>query len=252
MVQLLLMTILASAFEAPAGAQKLCGGHVTGAMSVKGEPGPHITWTAYHSRESRDALVRRYMRTLGSKEHSRDRGCDRWRDGPDAVLEVCAVSEGGPWSECSSAPRDAKSIIMISSMARKKETVLFMCPYGGAKSVIAASYFNRIAAEQSLPFVAVAAAAETPYDAVPPNVAAFLEGEGFHVAGLKPRRVEASDLRGASRVVSIDCDLTKLDAQGAAVERWDDVPKVSVDLPGSAAAIRKHIATLVDQLKSRR
>lgn len=26
-----------------------------------------------------------------------------------------------------------------------KETVLFMCPYGGAKSVMAASYFNRIA-----------------------------------------------------------------------------------------------------------
>ena len=128
-------------------------------------------------------------------------------------------------------------------------TVLFMCPYGGAKSVIAANFFNRIAAAESLPYVAVAAAAEEPYEAVPPKVAELLAGEGFDVTSFKPRRVEPSELQTAAKVVSIDCDLAKLGANRVAIEEWNDVPKVSVDLPGSAEAIRAHVRTLVDQLK---
>lgn len=76
-----------------------------------------------------------------------------------------------------------------------KSTVLFMCPHGGAKSVIAASYFNRLAREQTLPFMALAAAAEEPYDAVPPKVAELLGREGLSVGSFKPRRVEPADLR---------------------------------------------------------
>jgi arsenate reductase (thioredoxin) len=134
-----------------------------------------------------------------------------------------------------------------------KQTILFMCPHGGAKSVIAASYFNQLAERESLSCEAVAVAAETPYDAVPENVAEFLAHEGFDVASFKPRHVDASDFESATRVISIDCDLEKLDADDVeddvAIERWDDVPKVSEDLPGSAAAIRKHVKALIEQLK---
>lgn len=138
---------------------------------------------------------------------------------------------------------------MPMNAEEKKETVLFLCPYGGAKSVIAASYFNRIAEQEKLPFEAVAAAAEEPYDAVPPKVAEYLENEGFEVSTFKPRHVEAADFEKAEKVVSIDCDPAKLDAHGAEIERWDDVPKVSVDLPGSVAAIRKHIEKLIEELR---
>ena len=133
--------------------------------------------------------------------------------------------------------------------AAPKKTVAFMCPYGGAKSVIAMSYFNQLAEREELPYTAVAVSAEKPYDAVPENVAAFLANEGFTVTSFKPREVQAADLESAAKVISIDCDLTKLDAHGATIERWDDVPKVSVDLPASAAAIRKHVEKLVAQLK---
>jgi len=136
-----------------------------------------------------------------------------------------------------------------ASAPQQKSTVLFMCPYGGAKSVIAASYFNRIAEEHDLPFVAVAVAAETPYDAVPTPVADFLKQEGFDVASFQPRQARQSDLTSAARVVSIDCDLTKLHTYAANIERWDDVPKVSSDLPGSAAAIQRHVAALVAELQ---
>jgi len=59
----------------------------------------------------------------------------------------------------------------------------------------------------------------------------------------------AHEVRGLMSGAEIDCDLSKLDMQGAKVERWDDVPKVSVDLPDSAGAIRKHVELLVGQLK---
>jgi arsenate reductase (thioredoxin) len=127
-----------------------------------------------------------------------------------------------------------------------------MCPHGGAKSLIAASYFNRIAAEKNLPFTAVAVAAEHPYERVPANIADFLERDGFHVRSFKPRPVSRGDLRSASRVISVGCDLSKVDTRGAAVETWDDVPLVDDGLPQSAAAIRKHVVLLIDQIGSSR
>jgi len=133
-----------------------------------------------------------------------------------------------------------------------KNTILFLCPAGGAKSVIAAAYFNRVAEQRALPYDAVAAAAEAPYAGVPVPVAEFLHRDGFDVRAFRPRHVEEGDVRNAARVVSIECDLDAIDLAGATVDRWDDVPKVSEDLDGSAAAIRRHVETLVEELRGRR
>lgn len=121
-------------------------------------------------------------------------------------------------------------------------TILFLCPHGGAKSVMAAAYFNRLAQQHGLPQVAVAAAAEEPYDAVPEPVAGLLERDGFDVRAFTPRRVEDDALQSAARVIGIGCGL-------AGVEQWDDVPQASEDLHGSAAAIRRHVEELVEELK---
>src|ERR1043166_9240147 len=122
--------------------------------------------------------------------------------------------------------RFALALLLISARTAadgpKMNTVLFMCPYGGAKSVIATTYFNELAARDGLPYRAAALAAETPYDAVPENVATFLSQEGFDVRTFKPRHVAATDLDAAAKVVSIDYDLSKLDTNGVAIERWDD------------------------------
>src|SRR5439155_14186570 len=123
--------------------------------------------------------------------------------------------------------------------------------HGGAKSLIAASYFNRMAAEKNLPFTAVAVAAERPYDTVPAPIADFLEKDGFHVRSFKPRPVSRVDLRNASKVISVGCDLTKVDTLGTAVETWYHVPLVDNGLPQSAAAIRKHLICLIDHSGSR-
>lgn len=120
--------------------------------------------------------------------------------------------------------------------------ILFLCQHGGAKSVIAASHFNRLAAERGLPFVATAAAAEDPYDAVPAPVAGHLQSQGFDVRKLKPHHVALEELETAARIVTIGCDLP------GAHENWDDVPAASEDLEGSVAAIRRHVETLAGDL----
>ena len=116
--------------------------------------------------------------------------------------------------------------------------ILFVCQHGGAKSVIAASYFNAA----GLPVTATAAAAEDPYDAVPAPAVDLLARDGFDVSGFKPRQIDERDLERAQRIIAIGCDV-----EGA--ERWDDVPMVSEDPEGSAAAIRRHVDELVKELR---
>jgi arsenate reductase len=134
----------------------------------------------------------------------------------------------------------------------EKSTILFLCAAGAAKSVIAAAYFNRLAAEHALPYDAVAAAAEEPYAAVPVPVADFLHREGFDVGAFEPRMVEHGDVANAARVVSIECNLDALDLTATDVDCWDGVPQPSADLDASAAAIRRHVEALADELRGRR
>ena len=108
--------------------------------------------------------------------------------------------------------------------------ILFLCAHGGAKSVIAASYYNRLANGDE----ATSAASEEPYDAVPEPVADFLEREGFDVRGFVPHRVTDEERQRATRVVDI--------------EQLAGVPKASEDLEGSVAAIRRHVEELVKEL----
>ncbi len=111
---------------------------------------------------------------------------------------------------------------------------------------MAASYFNRLAEEQALPYSAIATSAEDPYDSVPEPVADFLMRDGFDVRAFTPRPVEERDVSAAARIVAIGCEL-----RGAQAERWDDVPAASDDLEGSAAAIRRHVEALVEELRGR-
>lgn len=131
-------------------------------------------------------------------------------------------------------------------------SILFLCPHGGAKSVMAASFFNQLAEARGLPFTATAAASEEPYAAVPEPVAELLEREGCDVRAFRPRAAGAEDVHAAAKVVTIGCDATVVGVPAEVVERWDDVPPASEDLDGAAAAIRRRIAALAEELGGRR
>ena len=131
--------------------------------------------------------------------------------------------------------------------------ILFVCQHGNVKSLMAASYFNRLAAERGLPYRASARGSEVDTPKVPAAIATQLQEEGFDVRTFSAQPATAADVQAAKHIVLIETSLPgDADADAAAkVERWDDVPPASVHYPAASAALKAHVEKLLDQLDSR-
>jgi len=132
----------------------------------------------------------------------------------------------------------------------KTPTVLFVCPHGAAKSVLASAYFQRAAKERGLN-VRVDAAGTNPDEAVSPAVAEHLRRSGYAVPVTKPRAVTKDDLATADVVISLGCDISKLPATPRELKKWDEVPGPSEDPQGADEAIRRRVTALVEELLAR-
>jgi hypothetical protein len=98
----------------------LCEQSVTSA-GEDGVPGLRIHWRAYYSTESPAKVTAHYTAQYGSKNRTTEKDRFTWRfpaTDPEAVLEVCPVTAKGPWNHHDPPPPAARSIIMISSIAR--------------------------------------------------------------------------------------------------------------------------------------
>ncbi len=126
-------------------------------------------------------------------------------------------------------------------------TILFLCPHGAAKSVLAAAYFHRLAGEHGLLVEAFSAGTE-PDPAVNAAVIEQLRVDGLPVPDSPPRQVTDADLGSAARIVSLGCDLTGRLPAGVTPLDWSDVPPVSADLPAARHAILAHVEQLVAEL----
>lgn len=129
----------------------------------------------------------------------------------------------------------------------KTPTVLFMCPHGAAKSVLASAYFQRLAKERGLN-VRVESAGTEPDANVSASVAAHLEKNGYAVPVARPRKVTPTEFAAADVVISIGCDLTGLPTPAGTLVRWDEVPALSEDFARADEEIRKRVIDLVDEL----
>jgi len=127
-----------------------------------------------------------------------------------------------------------------------RRTVVFVCLHGSAKSLIAAEYFKRLAAQRGLDVGAISAGTE-PDLGVPAHVIEGLLEDGIDVRGRRPRRVSREDLAQAWRVIAFGCDLRAMAPRVLAVERWDDVSPASVNFHRTREAILAHLHTLVDE-----
>jgi arsenate reductase (thioredoxin) len=128
------------------------------------------------------------------------------------------------------------------------QTILFMCPHGAAKSVLAAAYFNRSADQRGLPYHAEFAGTD-PDDMISPTVLAMLQDGGFDAPAHNPRHVTGRDLAESALIVSIGCNLDGIAPPDAQVRDWSDVPPVSVDAAVALRAIHQRVDDLIDELK---
>ena len=126
-------------------------------------------------------------------------------------------------------------------------TVLFMCPHGAAKSVLASAYFQRAAKKRGLN-VRVLSAGTDPDPEIAPVVASHLRKNGYDVPAAKPRRATADDMATADVIVSLGCDLKDLPPPRGTLLRWDDVPGPGEDFAAADAKIRERVSQLVEDL----
>src|SRR5258706_9629299 len=99
-----------------------------------------------------------------------------------------------------------KYLNSYSKGAPMTDQIVFLCPTGAAKRVIAAAYCQKFADRQNVPLRATAAGTEPDAD-ISPAVLELLRREGIDVADQRPRRVTHAELVAASRIISMGCDL---------------------------------------------
>jgi arsenate reductase len=127
--------------------------------------------------------------------------------------------------------------------------VVFVCEHGSAKSLVAASFFERMAKERGIAVRAVSRGT-APDASVPGAVVEALRGDGFDVAAFKPQQLREADVLAAERVVAIGVDLGEVGAKArAGVVRWDDVPPFSASYPKARQAILSRIKSLFGDLE---
>ena len=136
------------------------------------------------------------------------------------------------------------------STAKPAPTVLFMCPHGAAKSLMASAYFQKLAKERGLN-LRVDSAGTEPDPQLSKGVVAHLLKNGYAIPIEKPRAATAADMTGADVIISIGCDLSKLPAPKGAVKNWN-VPDFSADFNAAEQAIRDQVNQLVDELLQRK
>jgi protein-tyrosine-phosphatase len=138
---------------------------------------------------------------------------------------------------------------MRSEARRAPPLIVFVCEHGSAKSLVSASFCQRLAQDRGLAVKAVSRGT-APDAAVPAAVVAALHEDGFDVASFVPRAVSDGDLRAATCVVAFGVDLRERVGADDHLERWDDIPPVSRSYAEAREAILLRLEALLRRLES--
>jgi protein-tyrosine-phosphatase len=125
-------------------------------------------------------------------------------------------------------------------------TILFVCEHGAAKSVLAATYFDKIAREMGLDFRAIARGTN-PDPAISSQTIAGLAKDRLDPIESLPQKLTEADMQSARRVISF-CELPVEFQHSSIVEYWEDVPPVSENYERARAVIVDHIRQLLASL----
>lgn len=127
--------------------------------------------------------------------------------------------------------------------------VLMVCEHGNVKSLMAASYFNELAAARHLPFHAISRGTAPNSIIVPPPIVDGLRADGFDVSSFQPTAITEADVAKAERVILINTELrSDISIGSKQFEKWTDVPPASVNYGAARDALKTHVRALLDQM----
>lgn len=122
--------------------------------------------------------------------------------------------------------------------------IVFVCEHGAAKSVIAATYFNKLADEIGSGLRAIARGTNPDQELSSQALHGLLE-DGLTPVESFPHRLTVEDIQSAHRVISF-CELPP-EYQQTNVELWDGIPAISENYEKARDAIIERIRQLLNQ-----
>lgn len=122
-------------------------------------------------------------------------------------------------------------------------TIIFVCEHGAAKSIIAATYFNKLAVKAGLTIRAIARGTD-PDPKLSSGAIAGLQKDGLIPAETIPRRLTLADVQTTERVFAF-CELPEELENKTIVEKWDDIPPVSENYEAARDAILTKLNSLL-------
>ena len=128
--------------------------------------------------------------------------------------------------------------------------VVFVCEHGAARSLIAAAYFNKLAAERGLAERATFRGV-SPGDDLSAVAVAGLRADGVAIPPGKPTAVTSEDVAQASYLFTIGCTLPKAAASSGKAQDWSDVPGDRGYAP-MRDAIVAHVRALLDEIQRKK
>jgi arsenate reductase len=146
------------------------------------------------------------------------------------------------WSASASGARQPR-------VAPREASIVFVCEHGAAKSVIAATLFNKLAAERGLRQRAIYRGA-TPQAELSAATLKGLRDDGLLLPADKPAPITPGDVNAATYIFAIGCTLPESATASGKAESWTDVPEVSDGYAAARDAIRRHVQRLIELLQN--
>jgi len=126
----------------------------------------------------------------------------------------------------------------------QKNLIVFVCEHGAAKSILAATYFNKLAKESNLNLHAIARGTNPDQELSPTTI------EGLRQDGMTPtestaQKLMPADLESAERIIAF-CDLPEEYQNTIPIEHWNNIPPVSENYEKARDVIVEHIHRLLN------
>jgi arsenate reductase (thioredoxin) len=139
--------------------------------------------------------------------------------------------------------------LLVQTIMAQDKKIIFVCEHGAAKSVIAASYFNKMAKERNLDYVAECRGTN-PDSEVSKGAKDGLTKDNVFDPNTKPKKLLSSDTANVERIIlftPLPSDLKT----NIKTENWSNIQNLDDDYEKRRNAIVKKINELLDSLEKR-
>lgn len=128
----------------------------------------------------------------------------------------------------------------------QNKVIVFVCEHGSAKSVIAATYFNKLANERNLQWEAITRGID-PDKNLSANTAKGLLSDGLQPENTVPQKLTQRDFTRAEKVVLFNPLPDSFNVK-TNLQYWLGLPAVSEDYTKARSEIVRKVTELLDSL----